>query len=136
MQLLSDGGCIYTLGRQPGTVIKNNHLHGVPQHAGRAPSNGIFIDEGSCEILVEANRFDNIDQSPIRFHRTGGNKFVGNLLITKSDKPYYYNRAKAEDQEFVGDIIQDQLTKEVLEIGARVGPHWYKWHREQENSRR
>jgi hypothetical protein len=136
MQLLSDGGCIYTLGRQPGTVIKNNHLHGVPQHAGRAPSNGIFIDEGSCEILIEANRFDEIDQSPIRFHRAGKNRIVDNLLITASDKPYYYNNTKPEDQEYVGNIIQEQLTKEVLSIGARVGPHWYLWFREQEMKQR
>lgn len=132
MQLLSDGGCIYTLGRQPGTVIKGNRLFGVPQHAGRAPSNGIFLDEGSCEILVEENRFHEIDQSPIRFHRAGKNRIVGNLLITNHAKPYYYNNTKPEDQEYIGNIIQEQVTKEVLSIGGRVGPQWYRWTREQE----
>ena len=30
MNRLCDGGCIYTLGWQPGTVIRGNHLHGGP----------------------------------------------------------------------------------------------------------
>ena len=46
MQLLSDGGGIYTLGRQPGTILRGNVIHDVPVNAGRAESNGIFMDEG------------------------------------------------------------------------------------------
>jgi hypothetical protein len=46
-----DGGGIYTLSRQPGTLIAGNHLHdngpGVP--------GGIYLDEGSAEIEVTGN---------------------------------------------------------------------------------
>lgn len=44
-----DGGFIYTLGRQPGTIIRGNHLH----HSWRA--NGIYLDEGSGDIEVTSN---------------------------------------------------------------------------------
>jgi hypothetical protein len=35
MQILSDGGGIYTLGRQPGTTLSNNHIHHIPLNAGK-----------------------------------------------------------------------------------------------------
>jgi len=51
MQRRSDGGGIYTLSRQPGTVIRGNHIHdngpGVP--------GGIYLDEGSSMIEVSNN---------------------------------------------------------------------------------
>jgi hypothetical protein len=49
MNRLCHGGCIYTWGFQPGTVIRGNHLHDVHRscYAQGAPNNGTFIDEGS-----------------------------------------------------------------------------------------
>ncbi len=73
MQLLSDGGGIYTLGRQPGTVLRGNIIHDVPANSGRAESNGMFIDEGSTELLIESNVIYNTARSPIRFHQAGKN---------------------------------------------------------------
>jgi hypothetical protein len=69
MQTLSDGGGIYTLGRQPGTVLRANRIHDIPANAGRAESNGLFIDEGSSEILIEGNTIEAVARSPIRFHQ-------------------------------------------------------------------
>lgn len=47
----SDGGGIYTLSRQPGTILRGNHIHdngpGVP--------GGIYLDEGSADIEVTGN---------------------------------------------------------------------------------
>jgi hypothetical protein len=127
MQVLSDGGCIYTLGRQPGTVIRGNHLHDLKQQAGRAPSNGIFMDEGSTEILVEANRIDDIDQAPIRFHRAGANRIAGNALITSRESAFQYNRTDPAQIEFVDNSIHPQLTRADLEIAPHAGSRWYIW---------
>ena len=57
MKNLGDGGGIYTLGFQPGTVIRGNHIHDVrrSRYAQAAPNNGMFIDEGSKGFLFERN---------------------------------------------------------------------------------
>ncbi len=73
MQMLSDGGGIYTLGRQPGTVLRGNLIHDVPAARGTAESNGIFMDQGSTGMLVEENGCFGIGQAPIRFNQAGRN---------------------------------------------------------------
>jgi hypothetical protein len=51
--VLSDIGGIYTLGVQPGTVIRGNHVHDITKvHYGAWC---IYLDAGSSHILVEGN---------------------------------------------------------------------------------
>lgn len=57
MDLVQDGGGIYTLGRQPGNVIRGNLIH--DNRAGRFACNtgqcGLYFDQGSSGFLVEDN---------------------------------------------------------------------------------
>jgi hypothetical protein len=71
MKRLCDGGCIYTLGFQPGTVIRGNHLHDVlrSQFAQGAPNNGMFIDEGSKGFLFHENVIYNTSAELVRFNQ-------------------------------------------------------------------
>ncbi len=81
MQKLSDGGGIYTLGRQPGTVLSGNRIHDIPLNLGRAESNGMFLDEGTMGIVIENNRIYGTIKSPLRFHKAETN-FVQNNDFT------------------------------------------------------
>ncbi len=73
MKMLADGGCLYTLGFQPGTVIRDNLFHDVHRsdfaHGG-APNNGIFFDQGSKGYRVENNTIYNTSGEPLRFNQT------------------------------------------------------------------
>jgi hypothetical protein len=87
MQVLSDGGGIYTLGWQPGAKLTGNWIHDVLLNAGRAESNGMFIDEGSTDMLIENNLIHNVARSPLRFHKAGVNLVKANVLVCGKDVP-------------------------------------------------
>ncbi len=72
MKKLADGGGIYTLGYQPGTVLRGNHIHTVHRSAyahGGAPNNGFFIDEGSKGFLFESNVVHGTSGKAVRFNQ-------------------------------------------------------------------
>ena len=59
--LLHDLGGIYTLGVQPGSTIRNNYIH----HIG---GNGVYLDEGSSEFLVEGNLIHHVENLGLTLH--------------------------------------------------------------------
>ena len=106
MNVLSDGGGIYMLGFQPGSQILNNRIHDVEINAGRAESNGMFLDEGITDVLVEGNLVYKIAKSPLRFHRATVNLVRKNHFFCTGDNPAIrYNTTKEEDITRVGNRI-------------------------------
>ncbi|MCM4149967.1 right-handed parallel beta-helix repeat-containing protein [Arenibacter sp. N53] len=106
MQSLSDGGGIYMLGLQPGSKLIGNHIHDISVNAGRAESNGMFLDEGTKDVLVENNLIYNIAKSPLRFHRASTNMVKDNYLFSHSTIPgIAYNSTMEEDIEKVGNQV-------------------------------
>jgi hypothetical protein len=102
VQLLSDGGGIYTLGFQPGTVLAGNVIHDVPVNAGRAESNGMFIDEGSTDLKIEGNTIYAVARSPIRFNMAGKNTVARNrLTLVPGTPPFQYNGTNPADMTYI-----------------------------------
>jgi hypothetical protein len=106
MQILSDGGGIYMLGLQPGSKILNNHIHDVSLNVGRAESNGMFLDEGTTDVVVENNLIYNIAKSPLRFHKATTNLVKGNFLFCGEDiPPIRYNNTNEADIQKVDNQV-------------------------------
>jgi hypothetical protein len=100
MMLLADGGGIYTLGFQPGTVIRGNHIHDVhrSEFAGRAPNNGMFFDQGSKGFLVERNVIYNTSAAPVRHNQNQPewHTWVDNSFGVTPDDPAFPEELAAE----------------------------------------
>ena len=97
MQILSDGGGIYTLGRQPGSILSENQIHHIPLNAGRAQSNGIFMDQGSSAFTVRNNTIHHIAKSPIRFHKAKENLIKENALgVGSGEEAFTFNSTPKE----------------------------------------
>ncbi len=113
MQVLSDGGGIYTLGRQPGTVLRGNRIHDIPVNLGNAESNGLFIDEGSTDLVIEDNVIYNLDRSPLRFHQAGVNQVRNNLLVVKDGVPHIrYNSTPEPNIQQAGNVIAKESERQ------------------------
>lgn len=106
MQILSDGGGIYMLGLQPGSIISGNLIHDVTLNAGRAESNGMFLDEGTTDVVVAENIIYNIAKSPLRFHRATVNLVKDNVLSCgEGVPPVRYNATREEDIRLENNLI-------------------------------
>jgi hypothetical protein len=81
LNLMSDGGGIYTLSKQPGTLIAENYVHDIvrtPVH-GAFNISGIYLDEGSNLITVRDNVLENTGDRPIFQNGNGsGNSMIRN----------------------------------------------------------
>ena len=124
MQVLSDGGGIYTLGRQPGAVIRGNLIHDVPLNVGRAESNGMFLDEGTTEIVIEGNVIYNVDRSPLRFHRAEQNLVRDNVLVRPDETTpmVRYNATPEENIELVDNLSPLREDFDPSNLLEQVGP--------------
>lgn len=98
MKIVDDGGGIYTLGWQPGTVLRGNLIHDVRRSEYTfcsSPNNGIFMDQASRGFLVEDNIIYNTVEDVLRFNICGGHmhKWRNNTFCFTQDDPDYPNEA-------------------------------------------
>ncbi|MFD0750788.1 right-handed parallel beta-helix repeat-containing protein [Mucilaginibacter calamicampi] len=94
MQLLADGGGIYTFGNQFDAVIRGNIVHDISRSPDATGSGnyGLYFDEGSARIFLDNNEVYNIENEAVRYNKSnlqsdivwGTNKFDGKS-ITGSD---------------------------------------------------
>ncbi len=89
----SDGGGIYTLGISPGTVIRNNVVHDVlPTPLMPVGGCGIYLDEGSSEILVEQNIVYDVGAAAFTQHYGKGNTVRNNIFAFAGRDPICCSR--------------------------------------------
>lgn len=106
MQEVSDGGGIYTLGLQPGTIIRWNHVHDVQRgpYAHHSPNLGLYFDAGSSGFRVQENLVYKTPGNPIRMkEQPDAYTFETNTFIEGPDKdktalPEVRAKAGLEDQ--------------------------------------
>ncbi len=91
--MLDDLGAIYTLGVQPGTTIRNNLIHDLEPYSQRG--RGIYLDEGSTDILVENNVVYRIGTSAFHQHYGRDNLVRNNIFAL--NREFQASRARAEN---------------------------------------
>jgi hypothetical protein len=92
----NDGGAIYTLGVQPGTVIRNNLMHDIESAV--YGGFGVYLDQGSSKILVEKNiSFDTTNG----FSQTHGHDNIVRNNIFAFGKTVQITPSGAPDDSFL-----------------------------------
>jgi len=96
-------------------------------NAGRAESNGMFLDEGTKELLVENNIIYNIARSPLRFHKAKHPNMVRNnvLVCNKGIPPIRYNNTREEDIQKIDNIILSHSSESDLKKLEELVRAWF-----------
>jgi len=94
--LLSDLGGVYTLGISPGTVIRNNLITNVRSFKRQgATAWGVYLDEGSSDIVVENNWVEGTTGGG--FHLHYGNRNVVQNNVFKDGEAAQVRRTRKND---------------------------------------
>jgi parallel beta-helix repeat protein len=109
MTQLSDGGGIYTLSKQPGTNIIENHIFHIIRSpwAGEFSIAGIYLDAGSSLITVEDNVLENVP--------------LGIFLNEAQNNTIINNRNSFEERAAHGNNFVDHGNMDSATITANAG---------------
>jgi len=107
VQLLSDGGAIYSVGLQPDSIFRGNLISGIPAAPGLSRNPAIYLDQGSTGFTIEDNGIYGVASSPFKFHLAGSNTLISNTmrLASESVVPYFLQSTDANDITRIDDVI-------------------------------
>ena len=89
---LCDMAAIYTLGIQPGTVVRNNLIHDIYDWAEGYGAGGIYPDEGSSQMVIENNVVYRTASGGLTVHYGKDNICRNNIFAFGRDNQVYLGR--------------------------------------------
>ncbi len=102
-KILSDIGGIYLLGKQPGTIVRNNLIHDIfcKQYGG----NGIYSDQGTGYITFENNIVYNVETASYQQHFGCMNVVKNNIFAAGDHGTILHWRQGA----YIGSVIKNNI---------------------------
>lgn len=105
LNILTDGGAIYLLGRHDNSVVRGNLIEGVNKSYTVAQNNGIRWDRGASEFLIEYNVVTDVSNAILFFNPETQNSLITrNIFSVKSlDDIAAYNNVSNKDTILIRD---------------------------------